>query len=136
MELLLEDYGLALTGAVLALFNNFLYVFSRTAMMDIFIVAFSLWGVLAFLATLKIDNLKAGSRGALLLFSGVMFGCAMACKWNGIDELGFVLVLGAILFCARPTKNREFAQCYENLRKTGIGWFAVAFLFVPGSSTC
>jgi hypothetical protein len=55
----------------------------------------------------------------------------MACKWNGIDKLGFVLVFSAILFWAKPSKNREFAQGYENLRQAGIAWFTVAFLVVP-----
>jgi hypothetical protein len=56
----------------------------------------------------------------------------MACKWNAIDELGFVLVFGAILFWTKPTRSRAFAQCSDNLRQAGIAWFAVAFLVVPG----
>jgi len=44
--LLLGDYRLALTAAALTLFNNFLFVMSRVAMLDVFYFAFVMWGVL------------------------------------------------------------------------------------------
>jgi dolichyl-phosphate-mannose-protein mannosyltransferase len=132
LNLLLDDFTLGLTGAALTLFNNFLYVFARTAMMDIFLVTFAIWGVLAFLAALKIGRLGTPGRLTMLAISGVLFGCAIACKWNAVDELGVVLVLGGtLLLWSKPSRNKEFAEYAANLRDAGMAWFAISFLILP-----
>lgn len=132
LELLLGDYSLALAGSFLALLNNFLYVLSRTAMVDVYIVSFAVWGLLAFLAALKFDHLGGFARRALLAFSGILLGFAVASKWNGVDELAVVILLGAILLLLpRKASQTEFNQYSENLRKAGIPWFAVSFLVLP-----
>src|SRR5271166_1918827 len=53
--LLLRDYALSLTAAGLTLFNNFLFVMSRVAMLDVFYFAFVMWGVLAFSAAVLLE---------------------------------------------------------------------------------
>jgi dolichyl-phosphate-mannose-protein mannosyltransferase len=132
LKLLISDYALALAGAMLTLLNNFLFVFSRVAMMDIFLVGFAMWGVLGFVAALKIAGLERAKRRALLAFSGVMFGCALACKWNAVDELTVVVAVGAwLLFSPRAQRNGEFAQCGAKLREAGVAWFAASLLVIP-----
>lgn len=132
LKLLVADYTLALAGAALTLLNNFLFVFSRVAMMDIYLVGFVMWGLLPFVAALKLDGLERGKRQALLGCSGVMFGCGLACKWNAIDELAVVVALGAfLLFSPRAQKLDEFAQCAANLRDAGVACFAASFLALP-----
>jgi 4-amino-4-deoxy-L-arabinose transferase-like glycosyltransferase len=66
--LLVRDYTLALTAALLTLFNNFLYVMSRVAMMDIFLVAFLIFGLLAFTMVLEVDGLSAARRSIFWLW--------------------------------------------------------------------
>lgn len=92
LYLLLHDYTLALTGALLTVLNNFVYVMSRVAKMDIFLVGFLMCGLVAFTAVLEIDALTVRARRFLMFFSGAMFGLAAACKWNGIDTLGVVAI--------------------------------------------
>jgi dolichyl-phosphate-mannose-protein mannosyltransferase len=131
-ELLLADYALALTSVAIALFNNFLYVLSRAAMMDIFLVTFALWGILAFIAALKVERLGPYARRGLLVASGALLGLACACKWNGIDELCVVLAIGtAIFFFSRKSKNSELLDYGSHLRQAGALWFAISFLVVP-----
>ncbi len=131
-QLLLNDYAMALTAVAVTLLNNFLYVFSRTGMMDIFLVCFALWAILAFTAALMVEELDAIKRRALLAFSGILLGLACACKWNGTDELGVVIVIGAgLLLWPRRTENTEASQYAANLQEAGIGWFAVSFSVLP-----
>jgi dolichyl-phosphate-mannose-protein mannosyltransferase len=130
-DLLLEDRALGLTAA-LTFFNNFLFIFSRTAMMDIFLVAFAVWGILAFTAALKMKSLGAKKRRGLLAASALLLGLACACKWNGLDELCVAAVIGGFLFLrSGKTRNPEIALYGANLREAGAGWFAGAFLLLP-----
>jgi len=53
--LLSRNSRIALVAAILTLFNNFLFVMSRVAMMDVFLVFFLLWGLAAYTAALELD---------------------------------------------------------------------------------
>src|SRR5258708_11474338 len=57
VRLLVEDYSIALIAALLTLLNNFLFVFARSAFIDIFLVGFSIFGFLPFTPALHADNL-------------------------------------------------------------------------------
>lgn len=144
---LLDDHTLALTAAGLTFLNNFLFVFSRSAMMDIFLMAFAMWGVLAFIVALKYPGISKTRRRALLACSGALFGCAMGCKWNGVDELAVVLIFGALLLLPGVVSRRtgttvptvrseghiasEWAAYSANLREAGLFGFAISFLVLP-----
>lgn len=131
-NLLLDDCALALVAAALTLLNNFLYIFSRTAMMDIFLMTFAVWGIVAFTAALKMKFLGAKKRRGLLAASGLLLGLACASKWNGVDELCVVAAIGGFLFLwSGKTKNPEIVLYGANLREAGAGWFAAAFLLLP-----
>jgi dolichyl-phosphate-mannose-protein mannosyltransferase len=148
VQVLLDNYALALTAAILTLLNNFLYVLSRIAMMDIYLVTFALWGVLAFVAALKLPRLSKTHRRLLFLASGALLGCAIACKWNGVDELAVVFGLGVFLFLrgtntpasADSTKatqlsealpTQDWTRCSAHLREAGLPCFTVSFTVLP-----
>jgi len=99
--LLVHDRRLAALAAGLTLFNNFLFVMSRTGMMDMFLVFFLMWSLLAYTAAITLE-LSPGRRRLLLIGSGVLIGLAGACKWNAIDSLAaLVLVSVTLLWLAR-----------------------------------
>ena len=131
-NLLLENHALALAAAALTLLNNFLFIFSRTAMMDIFLVTFAVWGIVAFIAALKMKRIGATNRRGLLAASGLLLGLACACKWNGVDELCVVAAIGVFLFLwSGKSRNPEVVLYGAHLREAGFGWFAAAFLLLP-----
>jgi dolichyl-phosphate-mannose--protein O-mannosyl transferase len=114
------------------LFNNFVYVMSRVAMMDIFLIGFLIWGLVAFTAVLQVNSLTTRKRRALLGFAGVMFGFACACKWNGVDTLGIVvLISSAFWFVPIRLQNEEMVRCGRNLREAGIVFASISLLVVP-----
>jgi dolichyl-phosphate-mannose-protein mannosyltransferase len=75
---LFESRPLAIQTTLLTLFNHLLYVQSRIAMLDIFMLAFIWLGLLTFLRAWK------GQGPRHLYFSGIAFGFALACKWFSI----------------------------------------------------
>jgi len=131
-QLLLRDYALSLTAALLTLFNNFLYVMSRVAMMDVFLVALLIWGLVAFTAVLEVDSLSVTKRRGLLAFAGVLFGLACACKWNGVDTFGIVILISAGLWLfATRSQNEEIARYARNLRQAGMVPASSSLLVIP-----
>ncbi len=105
-NLLLRDYLLALTAAILTLFNNFLFVMARVAMLDVFYFAFVIWGILAFTAAVLLDT-TLPRRRALLLSSGMLLGLGTACKWNAIVTLAALALVAAVLYLRKQHGFRE-----------------------------
>jgi dolichyl-phosphate-mannose-protein mannosyltransferase len=131
-QMLLNDTALAATAAALAFLNNFLFIMSRTAMMDIFFFAFALWSVVTFIAAVWVPGLGAAKRRLLLICTGVLLGLSAACKWNAVDELCVFAVIGAgALFLSSRTKNPEVTSVAANLREAGVPWFAGTLLVLP-----
>jgi dolichyl-phosphate-mannose-protein mannosyltransferase len=131
-HLLLHDYVLALTACALTLFNNFLFVMSRVAMMDVFLVMFIMWGLVAFTAALELNGLSAITRRFILGFAGAMFGLACACKWNGIDTLGIVIGASAVLLlAAKRSVDDRIVRYRTHLLEVGILPLIVALFVVP-----
>lgn len=95
--LLLGDAGLAALAAMLALLNNFLFVMSRIATVDVFLMFFLMWSLVAYTASLTLD-IGVGLRRLLFCASGVLVGLAGACKWNAIDTLAVYSLVTIILF--------------------------------------
>ncbi len=132
VQLLVEDYSIALIAAILALLDNFIFVLARAALMDIFLVGFVIFGLLAFTAALKLDNISDAGRRAFFLMGGVFLGFACACKWNGVDTLGIVVVTSiGLLWLSRRSCNPELASYAKHLRQAGTSWAALSLLFVP-----
>jgi dolichyl-phosphate-mannose--protein O-mannosyl transferase len=133
--LLLDDYGLALIAAVLTLLNNFLFVMSRVAMMDVFLVGFVVWGLIGFTAALKVDGLTTLKTRILLIFSGIMFGFGCACKWNGVDSMAATAGLVAWFWFLRPL-NTETSKYKARFQQIGISYVAASLFLVPIVSYC
>jgi dolichyl-phosphate-mannose--protein O-mannosyl transferase len=130
----------ALWVAVLALVNQMLYILARTAMLDIFMVAFMVWGMAAFCAAWASDIEPRRARG-LLVLCGAMFGLANACKWLGWVPWGTALlavVLAKFLqntAAVRTIARERGAQLSGDepwitpglLRGVGVGTILLAF---------
>lgn len=131
--LLLRDLGLAALAAALALLNNFLFVMSRIATVDVFLLFFLIWSLVAFTASLTLE-LGIVSRRALFCASGALLGLAGAVKWNAIDTLAvYYLVVVALLFFARgkSAKSGDLAIYAHRLRAIGLGCALMGLLIAP-----
>ena len=104
--LLLGDYALALTAATLSLLNNFLFVMSRVAMLDVFYFAFVMWGVLAFTAS-TVPGFSVMRRRLLLFAAGLIFGLAIASKWSAVVTMAAVVFVAAIFYMRGTHHSRE-----------------------------
>ena len=101
--LLLQDSNLAFLAAGLALLNNFLFVMSRIATVDVFLMVFLMWSLVAYTAAVVL-HMTCDSGGLYFCAAGVLVGLAGACKWNAIDTLSvFVLVTFVLLMVSRFT---------------------------------
>ena len=90
---LFGDRRPALWATVVTLLDQALYVQARIAMLDIFALAFSLWGLAAFTATWTRPS-PAWTR-ALFLGAGACFGLSAACKWSGLFPFALVIAIVA-----------------------------------------
>lgn len=132
-NLLLHDYRPALTAAALTLLNNFLFVMSRVAMLDVFSVMFVMWALVSFTAAVELE-LDAGVRRVFLLFSGLLFGLAAACKWNAVVSLAVVFAISLALLAlpdSRLSEDRGLARYARSLRAAGAATLLLSLLVVP-----
>ena len=84
--------GPAMASALIAFFNQMLFVQSRIAMLDIFALAFALFGIAAF-----IHGFRKPRPHLCFALAGLAFGLAAACKWSGVFPFAVCLVIvGAI----------------------------------------
>src|SRR5260370_31900420 len=79
--LLLQDSRLASLAAALTLLNNFLFVMSRIATVDAFLMFFLMLILVAYTAALPLDGRCATGR-LLFPLSGVSVGLAGGGKWH------------------------------------------------------
>jgi hypothetical protein len=132
--LLSRDLGISAIAATLTLLNNFLFVMSRIAMLDVFLICFIFWGLAAYTAVLELD-VSAVKRRALLYGAGAAFGLAAAVKLNGVDALAvLILVTCALLwFSTRPAaaSNASLFRYAQNLRQVGIIHLALGLVVGP-----
>jgi dolichyl-phosphate-mannose-protein mannosyltransferase len=85
-------HGPAVAAAIIAFFNQMLFVMARTAMLDIFALGFGLLGIAAFL-----HGFGKERPHNLFAMAGAGFGCAAACKWSGLFPLGVCIVIVATI---------------------------------------
>ena len=79
----------ALWAAAITLVNQFLYVQSRVATLDVFVLAFTLWALALFTATWHSRQVKR-----TFIAIGVMLGLAIASKWTGLIPL--MMIIGIV----------------------------------------
>jgi dolichyl-phosphate-mannose-protein mannosyltransferase len=132
--LLLRDLGLAALAAALALVNNFLFVMSRIATVDVFLLFFLTWSLAAFTAALTLD-LSCISRRLFFCASGALVGMAGAVKWNAIDTLAaYYLVVISLLYLGRRRTGHSahpLSTYVRHLRQVGPAYLFAGLLVAP-----
>jgi len=126
--LLLQNASLAFLAAWLTLFNNFLFVMSRIATVDVFLMFLLMWSLTAFTAALVLDT-SAGKRRLLLCSAGVLVGLAGACKWNAIAWLYSFLSLSRCYASRAPNLRQEILRFQDTLAilsRLGFRFFSLA----------
>jgi len=84
--------GPAVASAMLAFFNQMLFVQSRIAMLDIFALAFGLFGIAAFM-----HGFRKQQPHLWFALAGLAFGLSTACKWSGLFALATCIVIVAAI---------------------------------------
>ena len=82
----------AVAAALIAFFNQMVFVQSRIAMLDIFALAFGLLAIAAFMR-----GFREISPQRWFALAGIGFGLATACKWSGLFPLAVSIAIVAII---------------------------------------
>ena len=122
----------AIAAALIAFFNQMLFVMARTAMLDVFALSFSLFGIAAFLF-----GFRQTRPQLLFALSGLAFGLAAACKWSGLFPLATCIVIVAAIRLMQSW-HTQFADAKESDWYRPDLWpafrahhFAIAFVLLP-----
>ena len=83
------DQNAALWATAITFVNQFLYVQSRVATLDVFVVAFTIWALALFTATWHATRVRR-----LFCTIGVILGLAIASKWTGLIPL--MMIVGIV----------------------------------------
>ena len=90
---LFGDRRPALWATAVAAVNQMLFVQARLAMLDIYALAFLLWGLAAFMM-----SFRSGMRTRELLYAaGLFVGLAVACKWSGVFAWGMCVAVVVVV---------------------------------------
>lgn len=137
-RLIFRRESTAIWVALLTMVNAFLFVTGRIAMLDVFMFAFTLFGMVAVCALWAAHDKRQSNR--LLLIAGLMFGLGMACKWVALAAWAFSLVgivfvrilqhAGSTLFRARRPDIEEW-YTPETFRYVGWGSLVVCLVVLP-----
>jgi dolichyl-phosphate-mannose-protein mannosyltransferase len=84
--------GPAIAAALIAFFNQMLFVQARTAMLDIFVLSFGLFAIAAFMR-----GFREARPHRWFALAGAGFGLAAACKWSGFFPLVIALLIVAVV---------------------------------------
>lgn len=125
----------ALAAALIACFNQMLFVLARTAMLDIFALAFSLFGIAAFLF-----GFRQARPHLSFALAGTAFGFSAACKWSGLFPLVTCIAVVAAIRLMQGWRT-QFADAREtDWYKPGL-WpdfrarhFALCFMLLPAAA--
>jgi dolichyl-phosphate-mannose--protein O-mannosyl transferase len=124
--------GPAVAAALLAFFNQMLFVQSRIAMLDIFALAFSLFAIAAFM-----QGFRQARPHLIFALSGLSFGLSAACKWSGLFALAVAIVIVAVIRLMQSWRTRfadgDALDWYRpDLWPDFKSWhFAACFVLVP-----
>src|SRR5271154_327089 len=135
--LLLQDSRLASFVAALTLFNNFLFVMSRIATVDVFLMVFLMWSLVAFTGALTL-NVGAAMRRLLFCTSGVLVGLAGACKLNAIDTLAVFFFLSLVLLWVSRQESRRLSPSLSvyarSVEQIGVPIVLIGLFLAPIAS--
>ena len=93
--------GPAVAAALLAFFNQMVFVQSRIAMLDIFALAFGLFAVAAFM-----HGFRKQRPQQWFALAGLGFGLSTACKWSGLFPLAVCIVIVAVIRLMQSWRTR------------------------------
>jgi dolichyl-phosphate-mannose--protein O-mannosyl transferase len=99
---LFDDQRIALWATAITALNQMLFVQARIGMLDIFALAFVLWGLAAFMASFR----EPARTRALLATAGLCFGLATACKWSGVFAWGTGIAIVAVVLVLRKWRTQ------------------------------
>jgi len=127
--------GPAIASALLAFFNQMLFVQSRIAMLDIFALAFSLFAIAAFM-----HGFRTQRPHLWFALAGLGFGLSIACKWSGLFALAVCIVIVAVIRLMQGWRT-QFADGNEDDWYRPDLWpgfshyhFASCFLLIPAAA--
>jgi dolichyl-phosphate-mannose-protein mannosyltransferase len=122
----------AIAAALIASFNQMLFVLARTAMLDIFALTFSLFGIAAFLF-----GFREKRPHLAFALSGLAFGFSAACKWSGLFPLATCIVIVAAIRLLQSWRT-QFVDARESDWYDPRLWpdfrayhFAICFILLP-----
>jgi dolichyl-phosphate-mannose-protein mannosyltransferase len=124
--------GPALATAALAFLNQMVFVQSRIAMLDIYMLAFSLLGIAAFMSGFRRQRPQLAFG-----LAGLAFGLSAACKWSGAFPLGVCIAIVAAIRLMRGlrvqfTNAGERDWCRPDLWPDfKAAHFVVCFVLIP-----
>jgi dolichyl-phosphate-mannose-protein mannosyltransferase len=122
----------AVAAAMIAFFNQMVFVQSRIAMLDIFALAFGLLATAAFLRGF-------GERRPQWWFgfAGLAAGLSAACKWSGLFVLATCITIVAVVRLMHGWRVRFADACVDDWYRPDL-WpdfklihFAVCFVLIP-----
>jgi dolichyl-phosphate-mannose--protein O-mannosyl transferase len=122
----------AIAAALIAFFNQMLFVMARTAMLDIFALTFTLFGIAAFLF-----GFRSARPQLLFALSGLAFGFSAACKWSGLFPLATSIVIIAAVRLMQGWRT-QFSDAKQSDWYRPDRWpdfkayqFAICFVLLP-----
>jgi len=101
-------------------FESFIHVFSRIALVDIYLFNFLILASLFFIKFVKSDKL------AYLCLSAVFAGCAMSVKWSGAFIIGFLLCSSVVITFYKSRNSQSSRNTIIQLLKA-----TSVFVFIP-----
>ena len=135
---LFREKTLALALALITLFNQFLYVHARIAMLDSYMIAFLMWALYCFYQAWDPER-NTESVKKYLLYSAILFSLGMACKWPAafawIFTVGLVFSLKLVqrtglLTGSKVDSSQSWfsSQLWEGI---SIWYLAATFILLP-----
>jgi dolichyl-phosphate-mannose-protein mannosyltransferase len=126
--------GPAVGAALLAFFNQMLFVQSRIAMLDIFALTFGLFAVAAFM-----QGFRKSRPHFWFALAGLCFGLSIACKWSGLFPLAVAIVIVAVIRLMQGWRTRfadgNALDWYQPELWPDFRWthFAACFVLLPAT---
>ena len=124
--------GPAIATALLAFFNQMVFVQSRIAMLDIFALTFGLLAIAAFM-----HGFRKVRPHRWFALAGLAFGLAAACKWSGLFALAVCIAIVAVIRLMQSWRTQFAASDPDDWYRPEL-WpdfrfvhFAGCFVLVP-----
>jgi dolichyl-phosphate-mannose-protein mannosyltransferase len=124
--------GPAVASALLAFFNQMVFVQSRIAMLDIFALAFGLFAIAAFM-----HGFRKPRPHLWFALAGLAFGFSIACKWSGLFALAICMVIVAVIRLLQGWGTQFAEPRADDWYRRGL-WpdfryyhFAACFVLIP-----